>query len=585
MIYRDVHPFLKSLHSSVIIPEFPELTEEQAKNPKYRDIHDYTKREFKALSKAEQDWLVENSPSTWIQTNLSIRSKTGDIIPFKWNIEQWIMFFVLREFWRRGMPVRIIVLKGRQFGSTTFWTGILYYIANKKANTNSLLLAHDKETSEKIFHMFATYQENNPLAFKKKTQSKGHMSLRGINSNIYVGTGYSKSAGVGTTPTLVLGEEVARWKDGAETAASLLPSIPKTAGSMVVYNSTAWGHGNFFHNTWRDSRAGKSAFKGIFLPWFLHEEYRIPFGSREEEAHFANTLTEDEVAMKRNFGIDNAQLRWRRDMISEFSGENDPEAKFCENFPSTDTEPFLTNSSNFFDNLRLHKLLTELTKRRSEAPPEKVMLVDTGKGVTTRQDKNGWLEIYDRPVKGRQYVVSLDTSLGKEDGDPASLDVIDVHSFTQVAHFNQVIPGEAQAARTIAVAKLYNNALVAPERNYNPYVTDVIRREYGKVYRRKKTISRSSYDDSYGWVTTETSKMQALERLRSMFNSGLIGIYNPSTIEEMMSFGYDGNKIRGQRGQKDDRVMSLAIAAQVAFEEFFVGKTKATQIRTGGKLV
>lgn len=577
-IYTGIHPYLKSLvekNPRVIIPDFPELTQAQARNPAFFDIHDYTDEMIESLSLTDRRELFDRSPSVWVKDNCKILDKRSTIVPFEWNKEQWIMFFVLREFWRRGMPVRIIILKGRQFGSTTFWTSIFYWIMNKRKNTNGLMLAHNKETSKIILEMIHRYQTFNPVKYKATSEARTHIKLSGINSSIRVGTGHGRSEGVGTTCNILLGEEVARWSDGGELVGAMFQAIPRLPHTMIILNSTARGYGNYFHNVWRDSKNETCEFKGIFLPWDIHEEYTHDFLSKEDELNFCLTLDSKERKMKEMYNLTNGQLRWRRAKIAEQAGGANSEDLFCENYPLTDTEAFLANSSNYFDNIALHNRLTELTAKYSVKKPLRGSMRGQDNRWTFFEDKSGRVEIYELPKKGTRYVVSGDISLGVTDGDYTSIDVIDIQTFTQVATCHGKMDEEAQIALMKALGWFYNRAIVVPESNFNPYVARKLAQEYSKTYRRR----RANGDEAYGWRTDATSRMQMLARLRWLVSTNLIGLNCQDTIEEMMAFGFDGVKVQAQKGMHDDRVMSLAIGVEVAYENFSLGPMEPSKMR------
>ena len=63
---------------------------------------------------AEHDpiWLVENE-------KLSIKTKPGELIPFKLNSIQKKIIAKIRELQAEGKPIRIWILKARQMGCST----------------------------------------------------------------------------------------------------------------------------------------------------------------------------------------------------------------------------------------------------------------------------------------------------------------------------------------------------------------------------------------------------------------------------------------------------------------------------------
>ena len=59
----------------------------------------------------------------YIEEYLKIVDKSGDLIDFKLNKAQRKIYSAIQEQARAGKPIRIIVLKARQLGITTFCQG------------------------------------------------------------------------------------------------------------------------------------------------------------------------------------------------------------------------------------------------------------------------------------------------------------------------------------------------------------------------------------------------------------------------------------------------------------------------------
>ena len=60
--------------------------------------------------------------------------------------------------------------------------------------------------------------------------------------------------------------------------------------TMIVYESTANGTGNFFHREYTAAKEGKSQFEAMFVSWFDIEQYTLAFDSDNEKWDFAEWL-------------------------------------------------------------------------------------------------------------------------------------------------------------------------------------------------------------------------------------------------------------------------------------------------------
>ena len=113
-------------------------------------------------------------------------------------------------------------------------------------------------------------------------------------------------AGRSATAQLLHASEAAFsfWPDLEAQIASLFQIVPDVDGSEAIIESTANGY-NDFHKLWRLAESGASEWLPIFLPWSLDPEYR-----KKPDEDF--TITAEEVELKKLYGLEDAQIAWRR---------------------------------------------------------------------------------------------------------------------------------------------------------------------------------------------------------------------------------------------------------------------------------
>ena len=93
---------------------------------------------------------------------LKIRTKEGELVPLELN---WMQKQILAEINKQkaeGKPIRIIVLKARQMGCSTFTEGILFHRTTFNKLTNSMIVAHRDDASTNLFSMSKLYYEESP---------------------------------------------------------------------------------------------------------------------------------------------------------------------------------------------------------------------------------------------------------------------------------------------------------------------------------------------------------------------------------------------------------------------------------------
>ena len=207
---------------------------------------------------------------------LKIRSKAGKIEPFELNKAQKHIHACIEEQKRLTGKVRVLILKGRQQGASTYTEGRFYWLVSHRKGVRSFILTHEAESTAALFEMAERYHEHCPSLVKPSTGSSNAKELvfDRLDSGYKVGTAGNKAVGRGTTLQFFHGSEVAFWPHAAEHAKGVMQAIPDADDTEVVLESTANGIGNYFHQQWQAAEAGDSEYLAIFVPWFWQPEYR-----------------------------------------------------------------------------------------------------------------------------------------------------------------------------------------------------------------------------------------------------------------------------------------------------------------------
>ncbi len=242
---------------------------------------------------------------------LRIRTKEGRIEPFRLNLAQRHIHACIEEQKRQTGKVRVLILKGRQQGASTYTEGRFYWLVSHRKGVRAFILTHEAESTAALFEMAERYHENCPVLVKPATGASNARELYfdPLDSGYKVGTAGNKSVGRGTTIQYFHGSEVAFWPHASEHAKGILQAVPDAPDTEVILESTANGIGNYFHQQWQAAEAGESEFLAIFVPWFWQPEYRKPVPEG-----FART--EEEETLARLYGLDDEQLQFRRFKIA-----------------------------------------------------------------------------------------------------------------------------------------------------------------------------------------------------------------------------------------------------------------------------
>lgn len=281
---------------------------------------------------------IKNSLAYFSRNYLKIRTKDAKIVPLVFNESQNFFHMKCEEVKRKTGKVRILVVKGRQSGISTYVAARFYHRTSLNQATATFILSHESGTTDKLFKMVKLYHEKSVIAPAVRKSNSRELDFEIINSNYYVGTAGSGDVGRGGTIQLFHGSEVAMWKNTDDIQTGLMESIPDLPGTEIILESTAKGMGNFFHRMVVDALAGNNEYEVVFLPWHWMTEYEADtrdFSPTEEEvaysgAHLSEYKEEERLR----------KLAWRRNKISTFGSD----WKFKQEYPSTVQEAFQTSS-------------------------------------------------------------------------------------------------------------------------------------------------------------------------------------------------------------------------------------------------
>ena len=273
---------------------------------------------------------------------LKISVKKGELLPFELNkAQQYLHLVAEKQILEKGR-VRIIVLKGRQQGISTYIEGRFYWRTSHSKNKKAFILTHEEKATNTLFDMAQRYHDNCLEQVKPVTgaQSAKALNFSGLDSGYAVGTAGSKAVGRGSVTQYFHGSEVAFWPHAETHAMGVMQGVPLLDDTEVFLESTANGIGNYYHTQWQLAERGESDYIAVFLPWYWQEEYTLPCDDEFE-------LTREEFELLRLFkkdGLTAEHLNWRRMKSGELSsGGEDGEWRFKQEYPFTAAEAFQTS--------------------------------------------------------------------------------------------------------------------------------------------------------------------------------------------------------------------------------------------------
>ena len=541
---------------------------------------------------------LKANPLLYFENCLKIQNfGTGELIPFKLNEVQSIMHSMMQRQLEEHEHVRMIVLKARRFGISTYVQGRYFRHAAMNHNKVVQITTHSKAATDVMFAMTRTMEQNLPVEVKPQLKYSGRRDLHwgseggGLNSSYSLSTVGGREVR-GSKIDYLHCSEVASWTAGGEDyLLGLLNCVVQGFDTEAVIESTAQGVGGVFHDMYWDAAEGNSGWESVFFPWYIYSYYSKPFTSEEEKEKFEEELGQDQryggdaekallgVSCEydvgdeiKKFTVTLENLHWRRQCIKT-QCQNDLR-KFHQEFPTTAREAFVTTGRGVFDMDVLGKLVLESQRLQRERPaegfhiPVQAWKEKGGEKYIIEAMDEGGLQVWERPVPNREYRIGADVSEGIDvgrDTDWSVAVVLSAESMDEVAMLRVKIDPDLFGWQLASLGKWYNNAKLLVERNNHGLVTLKFLSDvhlYPDIYSEKILDERSSRSArKLGFHTTVKSKPLIIDYLKELIREDEINIRSPKLLDELQTFvNFPNGKMAAQSGSHDDCVMALAIA-------------------------
>ena len=497
---------------------------------------------------------------------LSIRTKQQTIERFDPNWAQTQLLQKVNDQYAQGKPIRIVVLKARQLGISTVSEALMFAWVMLHQQTYGLVIAHEIDASEYLLNMTKLYWETFPFKslYTTKYVSRKELAWEETGSSIRIATAKNMRAGRSRTINAMHGSEIAFWDRPDEMMLGLRQTIPNTAKSMIVLESTANGVGNWFYDTWQAATANETDFEPLFFPWWEHPEYTASAANLKRE--LLSDLDSDERVLKK-IGVDDDHLVWRRWAVRNLADSN--LERFMQEYPSTPEEAFIASGTNVFP-------VENLKQVYEPKAGVKGFLRRKGRLVEFLPDRSGPLTIYRKPsgdLSWGKYFIGADPTHTTM-GDNACAQVINRRTYEQVAVWNGKIDPMTFAEELAKLGAYYNHATISTEVEGPGYATigRLVEIDYPHIWRNRwADKSPGKISETMGWSTTWKRKEWAIGWLIKLIADRDMTIHDAKTYDEMRTYvtlpngGY--GPADGSGRSYDDRVMAMAIACICASTE------------------
>ena len=551
----------------------------------------------------------------WCEKCVQIRDKrTGRYVCFKLNAPQRKAVEVMEEQRRNGDPIRIVMLKARQWGGSTLiqmymaWIQIIH-----RENWHSYICAHVKDTSATIRGMYSRMLANYPTEywpceehpqFNAYERSLNTRVIAGRDCRVTLGSCESQEAARGNDIAMAHLSEVAYWRDTSQRSPedfirSVCSGIPLEPLTVIALESTANGVGNYFHSTWLKAKSGESAFRPIFVPWYEIDMYHLQL-DREGKIKTINEMDDYEKHLW-DIGCTLGQIAWYHAKRREMSSHRAMMAEY----PTDDVEAFVNTGNDVFgrdavERLRqgcCNPLLTgDIAVGRVNTPA-----VADDMGIYS--DPRGSLKIWEHPLTGQRgvsYVVVVDVGGRTDNADYSVIAVMkSVKSSCTpevVAQWRGHIDHDILAEKALQIARYYCEALLVVESNsYEQdvssggqalYLLERINMEYPNIYRRKvRDAVRQTLETRIGFHTNVSTKQLVITTLIAEVRDGTYVERDNEACNELLTYERRPNGSYGaRRGYHDDILMTRAIGLYVIRSDPWEFESTRTVERLGERV-
>lgn len=568
----------------------------------------------------------------WAASYVYIKNKGGgDDVLFKLTRPQ--RRFVARLEKRRlaGKPIRIVLLKARQWGgSTTSQLYMAWLQLVHKTGLNSLIIAHQVSGTDEIKDMFdrmikeyplellydigIAYNENEPkMVGVGKSGNIFRVPQR--NCKIKLGTAERPNSCRGGDYNLVHCSEVGIWKktDGKspeDIIRSACSGILLEPYTMIVYESTANGSGNFFQREYDAAKRGLSQFEALFVSWFDIEKYSAPIDDIES---FAKNLwlnrNNDNVSSSREES--GKYLWWLWEQGATLEGiywyilersKYDDHGQMAAEYPSDDVEAFVHSGARVFDKYKVEELRPACRVPRyiGDVYGDAIEGKKALHNIRFAEDRQGQLWVWALPevskeikIKNR-YLVVVDIG-GRHKGADYSVIVVYDRLFMMeggkpsvVAQWYGHIDMDLLAWKAAQIASFYDDALLVIESNtaetkdrdrdvdgdQSHYILNQIKEAYDNLYARKQSEDDiiNKVPKKYGFHTNVATKPMIISTLVKVIREGLYVERDERCLDEYLTYEKVGSAFGAIAGKHDDLLMTRAIGLHLCFNEMDIPK-------------
>lgn len=506
-------------------------------------------------------------------------------IPFRLNRPQRRLVATLEKMRMAGAPIRLILLKARQWGGSTLVQMYMAWIQLRlRTSWHSAIVADVDDQARNIRNMYQRLSKSYPeeagrISWRPFAGSTKTRIIHQRDCIVGIGSAQKPESLRSFDFAMLHLSEVGLWKDtalksAADLAQALQATVPDTKDTLVVLESTAKGIGNYFHRQWLNAERGLSAYVKFFVPWFEIEMYQKQVPDYKD---FIKSWGDYEKFLWQ-LGATIEGIYW---YVSTKIGYDYDDWRMKSEYPSTAEEAFQSSGYRVFAPVYVKKAEANCTDPLfiGEVFPA-VKGADSLKDPRIEKADKGSLYVWALPDKTIEvtdrYCVFVDIGGRSEKADFSVIKVFDRYWMMDggvpevVAVWHGHIDQDLLAWKAAQIAKLYNNALLAVESNsltkkktegdHFLTILDEIADHYDNLYAREDHERiRTDIPRKYGFHTNSATKPMIINFLNAALRDNLYIEKDIRACHEMDTYEVKSDGSYGAiDGTHDDHVIVTA---------------------------
>ena len=387
------------------------------------------------------------------------------------------------------------------------------------------ILANKADQAQEIIERIQLTYELLPFFLKGSVKSYNKRSMKLTNES-RVFAGGSGNGGIrGKSLSLVVIDEVAFLRNDMEFYESTYPVISSGKDSRVIMMSTPNGARGLFYKIFTEAKAGKNEYKYIEVPW-----NQVP--GRTE--------------------------KWKQETIKNTSQEA-------------------------FDQEQDLKFRGSQGSLLSTSTIESLVVVDP---IVVHNEN---LKIYEEPVQGSRYVMTVDTARGLG-GDYSACVVFKVEKskYDIVATYkdNRISPLLYPSIIHSLSNKYFGAPFLVEINDIGEQVASILYYDYENenilpTYTEKnKQMVGFTRDSRPGVRTTKQVKSIGCSTVKTLIEKGMLSLNSEEVIDEFGTFVAKGQSYEADKDANDDLVMCCVLFAWLTTQQYFKDEMESDSGKT-----